>query len=369
MSPPEPSPTRAAAEAAAAAAASPPLATGTAKGGKSARQLTQSQKAAVVIVALGPEISGPILETLDEGALRNFTGAMARLGLIDADTVRLVIAEFLDAIHTHDSLVRGGLAAAREMLEPHIAEGLLTRILDDVDSPSASNVWKKLGKVNDDALAEYLSREHPQTAAVILSKLSSEHAGRVLNRFDPDRAREVVQGITRAQSLDVNVIEAIGASVSRDFLATNAHTAPRRDPAERVGAIMNYTSAETRDHILGYLEQHQPEFAEEVRRKMFTFNDIPKRMQPRDMAALVREVERETLLRALRYGQELGSEAFDFILSGISSRIAEQIRDEIRDIDKPRRKDGEAAQAAVVASVRALEARGELRLAAPDDDA
>ncbi|MEO0763414.1 MAG: hypothetical protein AAFZ09_16685, partial [Pseudomonadota bacterium] len=182
--------------------------------------LDRAQKAAIVIGALGPEAAGPLLGAMDEGNLRSFTAAMARLQRVDHEIVRHVIAEFLDAIRQQDTIVRGGLGKAREVLEPYVAEGLLNRLLDDVDSPSASNVWKKLGKVSEEALAEFLAREHPQTAAVILSKLSSEHAGKVLNRLEPDRAREVVQGITRAQTLDTAVIEAIGVSVSRDFLAT-----------------------------------------------------------------------------------------------------------------------------------------------------
>ncbi|MEL6197144.1 MAG: FliG C-terminal domain-containing protein, partial [Pseudomonadota bacterium] len=332
------------------------------------RQLDRAQKAAIVVAALGPDAAGPLLETLDEGSLRNFTAAMARLRRVDHEVVRHVIAEFLDAIRQQDSIVRGGLGKAREVLEPYVAEGLLSRLLDDVDSPSASNVWKKLGKVSEEALAEFLAREHPQTAAVIISKLSSEHAGKVLNRFEPDRAREVVQGITRTQTLDTAVIEAIGVSVSRDFLATNQHATPRRNPAERVGAIMNFVSNETRDAVLGHFEEHQPDFAEEIRRKMFTFEDIPKRLAPRDMALLVREADRDELLRALRYAADQGSPAVDFIFSGISSRIADQLRIEMAEIEKPRRKEGEDAQTAVVGAVRALEARGEIKLLSIEEE-
>ncbi|MEL6264422.1 MAG: hypothetical protein AAFR52_02065, partial [Pseudomonadota bacterium] len=160
-----------------------------------AERLSRAQKAAVVISALGPDTAGPLLEAMDEGSLRNFTAAMSRLRRVEPDVVRYVIAEFLDAIRQQDSIVRGGLGKAREMLEPHVNDGLLSRLLDDVDSPSASNVWKKLSKVSEEALAEFLTREHPQTASVVLSKLSSEHAGKVLSRFEPDRAREIVLGL------------------------------------------------------------------------------------------------------------------------------------------------------------------------------
>ncbi|MEM6677418.1 MAG: FliG C-terminal domain-containing protein [Pseudomonadota bacterium] len=342
-------------------AVAPRMPTGTA-------HLTQAEKAAIVIGALGADAAGPVLENLDESSLRSFTGAMARLRRVEPGVVRLVIAEFLDALRDHDRQIRGGLNKAREVLEPHVNQNLLGRLLDDLDSPSASNVWKKLSKVNEEALADYLSREHAQTAAIILSKLPSEHAAKVLNRFEPDRAREVVLGITRTQTLDPHVIEAIGTSVSRDFLATAAHAAPRRNPAERIGAIMNFVNVQMRDHVLGHIEDTQPDFAEEVRRKMFTFDDIPKRIAPRDVALFVRETDRGTLIRALRFSEDAGSEAGEFILGNISSRVSDQLRSEMTEIDKVRRKDGEAAHAEVVGVIRQIEERGDLKMMALDDD-
>ncbi|MDT8343309.1 MAG: FliG C-terminal domain-containing protein [Thermohalobaculum sp.] len=330
--------------------------------------LSRPEKAAVIIGALGPDAAGPLLELMDESALRAFTAAMSRLRRVDANDVRHTIAEFLDALNQFDTTVRGGLGRAREMLEPHVNESVLNRLLDDVDTPSVNNVWKKLTKVSEDALADFLVREHPQTAAVILSKLGVEHAARVLNRFEPDRARDVVIGITRASSLDPNVIEAIGVSVSRDFLAGHQHGTPRRNPAERVGSILNYASAEIRDHVLDAIEASQPAFAEEIRRKMFTFEDIPKRVEPRDASLIVRQVDQDALLRALRHTTDQSPEAVEFILGNISSRVAEQLRQELADVPRPRRKDGEAAQAEVVAAVRALEAEGRLRLIALEED-
>jgi flagellar motor switch protein FliG len=149
------------------------------------RPLTRPQKAAVIIGVLGAEAAGPVLEQLDENSLRQFTHAMSGLKRIDAIQVRATIAEFLGALKDDEDAVRGGLAQARGLLEQHVAEGLLTRILDDAESPSAHNVWQKLAKVGDEALADFLGREHPQTAAVVVSKFSPEHAARILNRFEP----------------------------------------------------------------------------------------------------------------------------------------------------------------------------------------
>ena len=330
--------------------------------------LTRQQKAAIIIGALGPEAAGPLLERLDEASLRGFAEGMAQLKRIDPEVVSHTIREFLEELSRGAPRLQGGLKVARGMLAKHVDEPTLLRILDDVDVPSVHNVWRKLGRVDEDALAEFLKREHPQTAAVVLSKLSAELAARLLNRFEPDRARDVVLGITRTQSLDPRIIETIGASVSRDFLAGQNADGLRRNPAERVGAIMNFTAAEIRAHVLDYIAGTQPEFAEEIKRKMFTFEDIPARIEGRDISAVVREADRDALLRALSGARDTAPEAVDYILTNISSRMAEQLREDLRDLGRIRRKESEAAQNEIIMTIRALVDRGDIRLAVGEDD-
>ncbi len=331
-------------------------------------ELTRRQKAAIVIGVIGPDAAGPILERLDEQSLRGFAEGMATLKRIGPETVTATIREFLAELDRAGTTIRGGLKIARDILERHVDAGTLSRILDGVDAPSVHNVWRKLGQVSEEALADFLRREHPQTAAVVLSKLSAEQAAAVLSRFPPDRARDVVLGITKTQSLDPKVIETIGASVSRDFLAGQNADGVRRDPAERVGAIMNFTAVDVRTHVLDQIAATNPDFAEEIKRKMFTFEDIPARVETRDVAAIVRAVEPEVLLRALVGARETAPEAADFILSNISSRMAEQIRDNMKEIGKVRRKDSEAAQNEIILTIRALVDRAEIRLVVPDEE-
>ncbi|MEM9147638.1 MAG: FliG C-terminal domain-containing protein [Pseudomonadota bacterium] len=337
-------------------------------GSPTLEELTRQQKAAIVIGVLGPEAAGPLLERLDENSLRGFAAGMARLKRIEPEVVNSVIREFLHELDRADSTIRGGLKLARGLLERHLDESTLTRILDGVDAPSVHNVWRKLAKVSEDAIAEFLKREHPQTAAVVLSKLSSEQAAGVLSRFPPDRARDVVMGITKTQNLDPRVIETIGASVSRDFLAGQNADGQRRDPAEQVGAIMNFTAAEVRTHVLDSIAEGQPDFAEEIKRKMFTFEDIPSRVETRDISAIVRNAEPDVLLRALAGSKDSMPESVDFILGNISSRMAEQLRENMGEIGKVRRKECEAAQNEIIMVIRGMVDRAEIKLVVADED-
>ncbi|MEM7686248.1 MAG: FliG C-terminal domain-containing protein [Pseudomonadota bacterium] len=339
----------------------------TAAGGADLIELNQAQKAAVIIGILGPDAAGPVLENMDEENLRSFAAAMSRIKRIPPDVVIETIQEFLIELAQFEMTVSGGLKHARSVLQDYIPEATLTRILDDIDTPSAHNVWKKLTTVEDQALAEFLAREHPQTAAVVLSKLSAEHAAEILGRLSPERAREIVVGLKRTTSMDSNIVEAIGESVSNDFLEHYRGGGTSVKPEERIGMIMNYTSGEIRQSVLDFLGEKQPEFLEAVKARMFTFADIQDRIEKRDITAIVRATAPEDLLKAMIGAQDTAPQTFEFIINSLSSRVAEQLREEMADAGKVKVREAEEAQNAMLKVIRAMEAAGELALIAVDE--
>lgn len=329
--------------------------------------LSKAQKAAIIIGILGPDGAGPILEQLDEMSLRRFARAMGKLRRVEPEVVNATIMEFIEELDRMDRMVSGGMKHARELLQDYVAEATLASILDDADIASDKNVWKALDKIDDQALAEFLSGEHPQTAAVVLSKLSAEHAAKILGRVDAARAREMVLGLSKASALDQSVIEAIAFSVGEDFLATRRSGGETFKPAERIGTIMNYTRADIRQSVLGFLGETQPELADAVKSTMFTFQDIHERIERRDMAAIVRSIDQEMLLRALKGAEENAPEVHEFILGSISSRVAEQLREALGEIEKVKIREVEEAQNGMLKRIREMEAAGELKLIAIED--
>lgn len=329
--------------------------------------LSRAQKAAVILGVLGAEAAGPVLAQLDEASLRRFTRAMSSIGRIDAAQVRAVVAEFLAELDEAADAVQGGLARARGLLEEHVAEGVLARILDEAEPPSARNVWQKLARIGDRPLAELLAREHPQTAAVVLSRFDAEHAARVLAQLEAGQARDVVLGISRLSGIEPRVVAAIGETIGRQYLALGAQADPAGGPAARVGAIMDFTSPALRESILGEIEAGQPDFARAVRRTMFTIEDMPARLPARGVPALVRSLERDTLTRALQAMREATPEVAEFILGNISTRMAEQLREELGEAAPVSRAEGERAQTEVIRVIRDLAAQGEIQLAATED--
>ena len=329
--------------------------------------LSRAEKAAIILGVLGSEAAATLLEQLDEACHRNFASAMARLERIDAETASAVIREFLAELEASEMKISGGLDRARDMLQDFMNEATLERILDDAEQPSIHNVWQKLVKVDEGALAEFLDREHPQTAAVVVNRLAPDHAARVLGRLPPDKACEIVMGLTRASGLAPSVVEAIGVSVSRDFLANQRQDGRKYTPADRIGAIMNYAAGDVRHTVLNFLGRAEPALLTQVRSKMFTFQDIPERIEKRDVTAIVRAVPNEVLLQALAGAADNAPETREFILANISSRVSEQLRKELGEMGTVKVRIAEEAQTGIIKAIRDLETAGTLKLIELED--
>ncbi len=330
-------------------------------------KLTSREKAAVILGVLGTDAASPILEQLDEDSLRSFASAMSRMKRVSPEVVLQTILEFQHEVDRLDMTVIGGTSQAREMLREAVNDAMLTKIFDDIESPTAHNVWNKLAKVDDTALSEFLTNEHPQTVAVVLSKLSVEQAARLIGFLDEDRAREVVTGLTKMSKLDPHIIETIGTAVSHSFLENQRGNASGFKPADRIGAIMNFAPGNIRQAVLSHLDETQPEFSDQVKRKLFTFQDIPKRLEKRDVAAVVRAVDGDVLLTALGGAPSNATETRDFILASISSRVAEQLRGDMADVGKVKIRDVEEAQNAILAVIRELERGDQITLIPLED--
>ena len=330
-------------------------------------QLSRAEKAAIILGILGTETATPILEQLDEHCHRAFANAMARLERIDAETGAAVIGEFIAELETNEMTLTGGIDRAREMLQEFVEAKALEQILDEADRPTARNVWDKLVKVDESALTDLLATEHPQTAAVIVNRLAPDKAAAILSRLDADTACRIILGVKQAARLSPDVVHAIGQSVSRDFLSVHRPGERRRTPADRIGAIMNYAAGEMRENVLGFLGRVEPELLADVRRRMFTFEDIPTRIEKRDITAIVRATPNEVLLPALAGAAENAKTSRDFILANISSRVAEQIREELDEMGAIKLRAAEEAQTEIIRTIRNLQTEGVLKLIEVDD--
>lgn len=330
-------------------------------------RLTRAQKAAVVLCLLGRDTARSVFESLGEDELQRFAQAMAGLGQIDEATVGEVVAEFLGEVGGGGAM-RGGVEKARALLAEHFDPPVVERLFGELEGAGGGDVWARLAGLEPKAVAAMLGREHPQSAAVIVSRLPPEFAGKVAGQMSAEAVSKIFLAIRRMRRLDGRLVEMIGANVAQALLQGGGQ-GPAHQPPEQVAAIMSNTRSDLRDLVMGLMESADAAFAEETRRSMFTFEDIPERVRGRDIALLVRSVENEVLLAALAGTDEATQAARDFILGNISTRFAEQIGEEIAELGEVPPREVERAQRAIVARIQALVKAGEIRLIRQDDAA
>jgi flagellar motor switch protein FliG len=334
---------------------------------ESLRLLTKPEKAAIIIAALGAEAAPHIFQGMSESTMRRFAESMSKLGVITPKLLEKTIAEFNRELGARNK-VPVGATEARRFLSEMLDDDSVSRIMDEVGLGNGRTIWERLSNSSDQALATYLRHEHPQTVAVILSKMRAEKAARVLERLDPTFAQTIVLRLARVPRLDSQVMDLLMDVIQRDFLAVMQREQATRRPADVIGSMMNAVSNNKRAPLMQQLEKEKPKLAREVQKILFGFADIATRVDPRDAAALVRAVDERTMIVALKFAENNAPKVAEMILGNISKRLAQRLENEIKQQPDVLPREGENAQQAVVAAVRELAKNGELKMLDGSED-
>jgi flagellar motor switch protein FliG len=296
------------------------------------------------------------------------TEQIGRMRLVDRTTLGAVVEEFLNELEQVGLSFPGGIEGALAMMDGHISTTAANRLRRLAGASGKADPWDRIMVLEEDRLLPVLEEESEEVAAVMLSKLPIPKAASLLGRLPGDKARRVAYAVSQTGNVDPETVRRIGQS-----LAAQLDTLPARafetGPVERVGAILNVAAAATRDDVLLGLDETDAEFAQKVRRAIFTFVHIPDRIEARDVPRIVRVVDQAVLVTALAGARtdELAA-AGTFILDNLSQRLAQSIRDEVAERGTVKDKDAEEAQGAVITAIRDLEAAGELSFVAPSED-
>ncbi|MEM0936132.1 MAG: FliG C-terminal domain-containing protein [Pseudomonadota bacterium] len=330
--------------------------------------LTQKQKAAVIVRLLIAEGAKLPLDTLPDAMQEALTAEMGAMRRIDRDTLRAVIEEFageLDSIGLH---FPGGIAGALGLLEDHISPATAARLRREAGVAAKGDPWERISGIAPERLVEVLEQESIEVGAVLLAKLETRRAAELLSMLPGDRARALSYALSKTSAVDPDTVRRIGLSLAAQLDAEPVRAFPD-GPVQMVGDILNAARSTTRDDVLEGLDAEDAEFAAEVRRAIFTFANIPERIDKRDVPRIVKGLDPALLRTALGYALQDATlkPSADFVLDNMSKRMADALREEIEDADTPNAHDGDAAAAAFIAEVRALAEAGEVLLLAGAD--
>ena len=328
------------------------------------RHLAGIDRAAVVMLALGPQ-SSAIWERLDDDEVKAISKAMAGLGLISTHVVEDLLVEFVSGVAGNGATLVGTVEQTQRLLASLLPPDQVDALMEEIRGPAGRTMWDKLANVNESVLANYLKNEYPQTVAVVLSKIKSEHAARVLTCLPEDFALECVTRMLRMEPVQREILDKIEKTLRTEFMSNLARTS-KRDSHEMMADIFNAFDRQTETRFITALEERNREAAERIRALMFVFEDLSK-LDPGGVQTLLRTVEKDQLALALKGASD---SLRDMFFNNMSERASKIMREDMANAGPVRLKDVEQAQMAMVKAAKDLAAKGDIVLAGAggDDD-
>ncbi|MDA5093887.1 flagellar motor switch protein FliG [Aliiroseovarius sp. KMU-50] len=331
------------------------------------RHLSKKKKAAIIVRLLLSEGAHLPLADMPEKTQSDLIEHMTDLRLVDKTTVTSVIEEFLSELQDVGLAFSGGLEGALQLLDGSLDPAMISRVRKNAGVKVVGNPWDTITGLDPQRLLPVLERESAEVAAVLLSKLKVSVAAELLGKMPGPRARKVAYAVSLTENIDPDVVDKIGRSLAEQFEAQPV-SAFDEGPVERVGAILNFSPAATRDDVLSGLTEEDETFAYEVRKAIFTFANIPDRVDPHDVPKVTKDIDQAVLITALAAATGELEPVAEFFLNAISKRMAEQIREEMQTLGKVKTSDGEAAMNSIIARIREMEGAGEILLIAEGED-
>ncbi len=320
------------------------------------RHLGGPEKASVLLLSLGEEHGRRIWELLDEEEIKELSQCMSTLGTVTSSVVEVLLVDFVGKMSSTGSLL-GNFDATERLLKKFLPEDSVGNVMEEIRGPAGRTMWDKLGNVNEAVLANYLKNEYPQTVAVVLSKIKSDHAARVLGSLPEDFALEVVMRMLRMESVQKDILDKIEQTLRTEFMSNLART-QKRDAHEMMAEIFNNFDRQTEARFLTSLEERNRDASERIKALMFTFEDLQK-LDPGSVQTLLRAVEKDKLALALKGGSDV---IRDMFFANMSERAAKIMREDMEDMGPVRLKDVDDAQTMMVNTAKDLAAKGDIMI-------
>jgi flagellar motor switch protein FliG len=320
------------------------------------KSLTGPERAAVLMLALGDEHGAPIWKTLDDEEVKEVSQIMANLGTVSSTLIEKLLVEFVSQISSTGSVL-GSYDTTERLLFKFLPKDRVSLVMEEIRGPAGRTMWDKLGNVNEAVLAAYLKNEYPQTVAVVLTKIRSEHAAKVLGALPEDFALECVNRMLRMESVQKDILDKVESTLRQEFMTNLARTS-KRDAHEQMAEIFNNFDRQTEGRFMTALEERNRDAAERIKSLMFTFEDLGK-LDGSSIQTLLRGIEKDKLGLALKGASPAMRDLF---FSNMSERAGKILKDDMEAQGPVRLKDVDEAQMKMVVVAKELAAKGEIML-------
>jgi len=330
-----------------------------AKGQLQQTMLTGRQKAAILLITLGPEVSAQVFKHLREEEIEQLTLEIANVRKVDNAEKEAIMSEFHQIAVAQEFLTQGGINYAKEILEKALGANKAMDIINRLTATLQVRPFDFARKADAGQILNFIQNENAQTIALVLSYLHSEQAAVILSSLPQEKQADVAKRIALMDSTSPEVISQVERVLEQKLSATVTQDYTSAGGIEAIVQILNGVDRGTERTILDSLEIQDPELAEEIKKRMFVFEDIVN-LDNRSIQRIIRDIENADLQLALKVASEEVREA---IFRNMSKRMADSFKEEMEFMGPVRLRDVEEAQTRIVATVRRLEEAGEIIIA------
>ena len=317
---------------------------------------TGIQKAAILLIALGPERSADIFKHLKEDEIEELTLEIANTRSVSPQVKEDVLNEFYQICLAQQYIAEGGIGYAKELLDKALGEDRAKEVITKLTASLQVRPFEFVRKTDPSQLLNFIQDEHPQTIAMILSYLTSAQAALVIGALPPEKQADVAKRIAMMDRTSPDVIKEVERVLEKKLSSLVNQDYTIVGGVDAIVNILNTVDRTTEKHIMESLEIEEPELADEIRKKMFVFEDILL-LDDRAIQRVLRDVDNADLGVALKAANE---EVQNVIFKNLSKRLAAMIKEDMEVMGPVRMKDVEEAQQKVVSVIRKLEDSGEI---------
>ena len=319
-------------------------------------EITGVQKAAILLIALGPDKSSNVFKHLKEDEIEQLTLEIANTRSVSPAMKDAVLDEFYEVCLAQQYIAEGGIGYAKDLLEKALGSERAKDVIGKLTASLQVRPFEFVRKTDASQLLNFIQDEHPQTIALILSYLSSKQASAIISALSPEKQTDVAKRIAQMDRTSPDVIKEVEKVLEQKLASLVNQDYTIVGGVDSIVDILNTVDRGTEKHIMESLEIEDPELADEIRKKMFVFEDILS-LDDRSIQRVLREVDNNELAVALKGSNE---EVQNLIFSNLSKRLATMIREDMDFMGPVRMKDVEEAQQKIVNIIRKLEDSAEI---------
>lgn len=323
------------------------------------KKLTGKQKAAILLISLGPDVSAEVYKHLTDEEIEKLSLEISSVQKVDNDLKEDIVEQFHQIAIAQDYISQGGVGYAKTVLEKAFGKQEAMNIINRLTSSLQVRPFDFARKADPHQVLNFIQGEHPQTIALILSYLDPEQAGQILSELEEDVQADIASRIATMDSTPPHIINEIEQVLEKSLSSSLTDNYTQTGGIQAVVDVLNEVDRSTERTILDSLEVQNPELADEIKKRMFIFDDIVI-LDNRAIQRVIREVENEDLQLALKVASD---EVKDVIFKNMSERMAETFKEEMEYMGPVRLRDVEEAQTRIVGTIRRLDEIGEIVIA------